>query len=207
MKSFSFLCVAVAVLGVVGVSLAAEPGTARPLSKIRPVAGNAGTVKTPGPARQQPATVGGLAPALPDLIINSAFVTGTVVKDGIKYKIPMMIRVRNQGAAKSSYFTVGVRYAQPVNQINPPLADYTGVAAFLTSTGSPLVVQELAAGQETWVIGFAYLPQNLAGANVKLRGQADTGGSPEHAQPWGSVKEMSENNNFSAAIGVNVPNN
>jgi len=42
---------------------------------------------------------------------SAGFVTGTVVKEGIKFKVPMMIRVRNQGAAKSSYFTVGVRFA------------------------------------------------------------------------------------------------
>lgn len=159
-------------------NIVARPQTARPA--------------LPGP--------GGFAPKLPDLVITNQSISN-VVREGAKYKVTMVLTVRNQGAADASYFKLGVFYAQPIGagHLPPPLAKFTHLTIFKLANGQSPVVQKLEAGKSVMVVGHAYLPvtPSLNDKNVHIRAKADVGGSIEHAQPWGSVKEIKEDNNWS----------
>lgn len=207
MKTSIISCAALALglAGLFALSAQAQSPTGRPLLRPRPAAQASPGFKTAPTAQRPPAASGSLAPKLPDLIINAQSVTGAATLQGIKYRVPVTIKVRNQGSAKSAAFTVGVRFAQPAGAANPSLNQYTGTAPFLKADGSTMVMQELNPGQEIMLVGFVYLPDTFVGKTMRLRGKADIGGSPEHAKPWGSVKELSENNNWSAEMTVAVP--
>lgn len=161
------------------------------------------------PAQPPRPGAGGLTAGQPDLVITEQRIGSQVVRDGTKFKVPVVLNVRNQGAADASYFNLGVYYALPVGAGRLPqrIEKFTHLTYFRLANGQPPVVQKLAAGKSVMVIGHAYLPvtSTLLDRHVQLRAKADVGGSIEHAQPWGSVKESREDNNWSDGMRVYLP--
>lgn len=201
-----YAVLAVGLAMIVSTTAFAQSAPNRPFARPRPgVAPQTPAFKV-APAAQRPPIGGngGVVQAAPDLIINAQSVTGAISDNGLNFVIPVSIRVKNVGSVKSSFFTVGARHAQP-GVAGAPLNTYTGLAKFLNAGGNTINVQELNPGQEITLYGYIHVPSTMSGQTLRLRGKADVGGSIEHAQPWGSVHEMSESNNFGAEMSIPLP--